>query len=106
MKDELKPKHYEIVRSKYPAYIEAVETLGKAVRDAGPLDEKTVLLVQLGAAAANGSEGSVLSHARRAMAAGASLDEIYHALMGLTSTIGFPTVAAAMSWVRKNLDND
>lgn len=106
MKDELKPKHYEVMRTKHPAYIEAVETLGKAVRDAGPLPEKTLLLIQLGAAAANGSEGSVLSHARRAMKAGASLEEVYHALMGLTSTIGFPTVAAAMSWVRKNLEED
>ncbi|WP_027192014.1 carboxymuconolactone decarboxylase family protein [Fundidesulfovibrio putealis] len=106
MKDALKPKHYEIMRSKFPDYIQAVETLGKAVRDAGPLDEKTLLLVQLGAACATHSEGSVLSHARRAMAAGASLDEINHALMGLTSTIGFPTVAAAISWVRKNLEND
>jgi len=106
MKNELKPKHYEIMRTKHPDYIAAVETLGKAVRDAGPLDEKTLLMVQLGAAAASHSEGSVLSHARRAMAAGVSLEEIYHALMGLTSTIGFPTVAASMSWVRKNLEED
>ena len=106
MKDELKPKHYEFMRSMYPDVIDAVETLGKAVRDAGPLDEKTVLLVQLGAAAANRSEGSVLSHARRALAAGVGMDQIYHALMGLTSTIGFPAVAAAISWVRKTLDND
>ncbi|GFK95574.1 hypothetical protein NNJEOMEG_03442 [Fundidesulfovibrio magnetotacticus] len=106
MKDELKPRHYEFIRTKSPGVIEAVEALGKAVRDAGPLDEKTVLLIQLGAAAANRSEGSVLSHARRALNAGASLDEVYHALTGLTSTIGFPAVAAAISWVRKALDND
>ena len=106
MKDELKPKHYEVMRSKHPAFIDAVESLGKAVRDCGPLDEKTLLLIQLGAAAASHSEGSVLSHTRRAIAAGASLDEIYHALIGLTSTIGFPTVAAAMAWVRKNFEND
>lgn len=106
MKDALKPKHYEIMRSKYPAYIGAVEALGKAVSGAGPLDEKTLLFVQLGAAAAAHSEGSVLSHARRVMAAGASLEEVYHALIGLTSTIGFPTVAAALSWVRKNLEEE
>ena len=106
MKDELKPRHYELMRAKYPACIDAVEALGKAVRDAGPLDEKTILLVQLGAAAAAHSEGSVLSHARRAVKAGATLEEIYHALLGLTSTIGFPTVAAAVSWVRKNLEDE
>jgi 4-carboxymuconolactone decarboxylase len=40
----------------------------------------------------------VHSHVRRAKAAGASPEEIYHALIALTSTIGFPTVSAALSW--------
>ncbi len=106
MKDDLKPRHYEFMRARHPEYISAVEALGKAVRGCGPLDEKTLLLIQLGAAAALHSEGSVLSHARRARAAGASMEEIHHALMGLTSTIGFPTVAAAVSWVRRNLEEE
>ena len=38
------------------------------------------------------------SHTRRALAAGARAEEIRHALLLLTSTIGFPNVAAAMSW--------
>jgi alkylhydroperoxidase/carboxymuconolactone decarboxylase family protein YurZ len=33
------------------------------------------------------------------MAAGATPDEIRHAVVLLTSTIGFPTVSAALSWV-------
>jgi alkylhydroperoxidase/carboxymuconolactone decarboxylase family protein YurZ len=41
----------------------------------------------------------VHSHARRALDAGAKPDEIYHALILLTSIIGFPTVSAALSWV-------
>jgi alkylhydroperoxidase/carboxymuconolactone decarboxylase family protein YurZ len=45
------------------------------------------------------SEGSVHSHARRARKAGATADEINHAILLLTSTIGFPSVAAALSWV-------
>jgi alkylhydroperoxidase/carboxymuconolactone decarboxylase family protein YurZ len=32
------------------------------------------------------------------MQAGAGEDEIYHTLILLTSTIGFPAVAAAISW--------
>ena len=64
-----------------------------------PLDEKTGHLIQLGAAAAIHSIGSVRSHAARALAAGATLEEIRHAIIILTSTIGFPTVAAALSWV-------
>jgi 4-carboxymuconolactone decarboxylase len=72
--------------------------LGTAVRDAGPLDEFVVQLVQLGAAAAVRSEGAVHSHTRRALEAGATPEQIRHALISLTSTIGFPTVVAAISW--------
>lgn len=94
-----KPKHYEKMKQNYPDFIQAVEALGQAVQKAGPLEAKTLLLIQLGAAAAMRSEGSVRSHARRALAAGATQAEISHALIGLASTIGFPTVAAALSWV-------
>jgi alkylhydroperoxidase/carboxymuconolactone decarboxylase family protein YurZ len=40
----------------------------------------------------------VHSHTRRALEAGATAGEIQHALLLLVSTIGFPTVVAAMSW--------
>ncbi|WP_082411706.1 carboxymuconolactone decarboxylase family protein [Methylogaea oryzae] len=76
----------------------AVEALGKTVREQGPIDEKTAHLIQMAAAVAIHSEGSVHSHVRRALAAGASADEINHAIILLTSTIGFPTVSAALSW--------
>ncbi len=76
----------------------AVENLGKASKAAGPLDEKTCCLIQLAGAAANFSEGSVHSHARRALIAGASPEEIRHAIILLASTIGFPSVSAALSW--------
>jgi len=68
------------------------------VRHAGPLDEQMVQLIQLGAAAAIHSEGAVHSHTRRALEAGATPEQIRHTLIALTSTIGFPTVVAAISW--------
>jgi AhpD family alkylhydroperoxidase len=96
---ELKvPSFYEKFKARHGKVIDAVESLGMAARDNGPLDEKTSHLVQLAAAATIRSEGSVHSHVRRALNAGASADEIYHTLVLLISTIGFPTVAAAMSW--------
>jgi AhpD family alkylhydroperoxidase len=79
--------------------MEALENLGGAVRAEGPLDTKTGHLIQLAAAAVSQSEGGVHSHARRAMEAGASPDELYHTLMLLVSPVGFPRVAAAISWV-------
>jgi len=94
----LKPKLYNTLQKRYPAYIEAVEALGKVVNEIGPLDEKTLQLIQLAAAAAQRAEGAVHSHTRRALKAGITEQEIQHALIALTSTIGFPQVTAALSW--------
>ena len=92
------PPEYGLLKKRYPAYLGAVEALGAAVRQAGPLDARTTQLVQLGAAAAIRSEGAVHSHVRRALEAGATAEEIRHALISITSTIGFPNVRAALSW--------
>jgi 4-carboxymuconolactone decarboxylase len=89
---------------RYPAVFQAHEKLGTEIKSAGPLDEKTLQLIQLAAAAAAGSEGAVHSHTRRALAAGASADEVYHALLSLMSTIGFPGCMAAISWSRDILN--
>ncbi|HSR36389.1 MAG TPA: carboxymuconolactone decarboxylase family protein [Desulfurivibrionaceae bacterium] len=100
------PPIYQRLKAQHPEYLAAVEKLGATTREAGPLDEKTSHLIQLAAAAAIRSEGSVHSHVRRALAAGASEDEIRHSLMLLTSTIGFPTVTAALSWADDILNQE
>ncbi|HKS57612.1 MAG TPA: carboxymuconolactone decarboxylase family protein [Steroidobacteraceae bacterium] len=93
-----KPGFYLSLSRNHPQYIAAVEALGQAVRESGPLDAKSLQLVQLAAAAAIRSEGAVHSHARRALEEGATQDEIRHAVISLTSTIGFPNVTASLSW--------
>ena len=92
------PGQYVSMRKRFRKFFTAVDNLGKAAKAAGPLDDKTAHLIQLGAAAAIRSEGSVHSHVRRALQSGATSDEIHHAIILLSSTIGFPTVSAAMSW--------
>ena len=92
--------NYSWLVEKFNKVMEKHQDLGKAVREAGPIDEKSSQLIQLGAAAAIRAEGSVHSHVRRALDAGASAEEIYHTIVLLTSTIGFPAVAAALSWAR------
>jgi AhpD family alkylhydroperoxidase len=89
---------YQRLEQQYPDYLAAVEALGTAVHHTGPLEEIVVQLIQLGAAAAIRSEGAVHSHTRRALEAGATPEQIRHTLISLTSTIGFPTVVAAISW--------
>jgi len=103
---EIKVAHYLKVKQSSPDFIAAVEALGQAIKDSGPLDEKTVQLVQLAGAAAIRSEGAVHSHARRALEAGAGPQEIRQSLIVLTSTIGFPSVMAALSWADEILDSN
>lgn len=98
-------KHYQKLSKMFPEVLAAVENLGSTVRDAGPIDKKTSELIQLGVAAAAQSTGAVNSHARRALEAGATEEEIYHALLLLVSTIGFPKVAAALSWISETVDS-
>ena len=90
-------QNYLMLKKQHAELIEAVEAVGTAARNSGPLDEKMVQLIQLGAAAAIGSKGALRSHALRALEAGATKEEVRHAVIMLTSTIGFPTVAAALS---------
>lgn len=94
------PKFYQKLQEDYKEVMQAVDQLGKAVQNAGPLDDKVVQLVKLAAAATQKSEGAVHSHARRAMEAGATPDEVRHALILLIPTIGYPNAAAALSWVQ------
>jgi 4-carboxymuconolactone decarboxylase len=92
------PDQFMSIRKRFEKYFKAVENLGKEAKAAGPLSKKTAHLVQLAAAAASRSEGAVHSHTRRALEAGAKPAEVYHAIILLTSTVGFPTVSASLSW--------
>ena len=98
MRPDPLPPHYRSERSHHQEYMQAVEALGAQLKRQGPLDTKTAHLVQLAAAVAIHSEGAVHSHVRQAMEHGATQAEITHAIILLTSTIGFPTVSAALSW--------
>jgi AhpD family alkylhydroperoxidase len=99
MSEESYPGWYSFIKQNHGNFMKALENLGETVRQEGPLEAKTSHLIQLAAGAAIRSEGAVHSHVRRALKAGASPEEIYHAVILLTSTIGFPNTSAALSWV-------
>lgn len=93
------PKHFLKMQDRYGDVMAKLKELGEATDKAGPIDTKTAHLIQIAAAAVMRSEGAVHSHARRAMKAGVPADEIRHAVMLTLPTIGYPNMAAAMSWV-------
>jgi alkylhydroperoxidase/carboxymuconolactone decarboxylase family protein YurZ len=95
------PSHYTWLMGEFGNVLEAHQAFGKELHQAGPLDEKTAQLIQLAGAASVRSEGAVHSHAKRALKAGAEKAEIYHSIILLASTIGFPAASAALSWARE-----
>ncbi len=99
------PNNFNWLTTEFSTVMDAHQELGKALQSAGPLDNKTAHLIKLAAAATNHSAGSVHSHTKRALKAGAAPEEIYHTLMLLVSTIGFPTAAASLSWAREIIEN-
>jgi len=99
------PERYQKMKERYPDLISAYENLGKATHE-GPLDHKYVHLIKLAASAAIKSEGAVHSHTRKALDVGASPDEIRHAIVLLTNTVGFANMMAALTWVDDVLEQE
>lgn len=93
------PKHYLSIQERFPEIAESLENLKGTLRKAGPLDAKTTHLIQVAASAGIQSRGALHSHVRQALQAGATQEEIYHSVLLLVSTIGFPRVAAAIFWI-------
>ncbi|MFV9506497.1 MAG: carboxymuconolactone decarboxylase family protein [Oscillochloridaceae bacterium umkhey_bin13] len=94
------PERYRAFADDQPAIFAAYEQLGATAAEAGPLDQKSRELIKLGMAAALRAESAVHSHVHRALAAGASRAEIEHAVLIGITTLGFPTMMTALSWVR------
>jgi 4-carboxymuconolactone decarboxylase len=97
------PDVYVRLRSRFPSVAQALDELGQAASDAGPLDERTQRLVKLGIAVGAQAEGAVRSHARRALEAGASTEEVLQVVALGISTRGFPAAVAAFGWIEEVL---
>jgi 4-carboxymuconolactone decarboxylase len=93
------PKAFQKFWGKNPAVARAYETLGEACARAGPLAPRTRELVKLAMAIGGRLEGAVHSHVRRALQAGATPEQIQHVVALAVPTLGFPTTAAAFTWV-------
>lgn len=98
------PAPYREFQSALPDVWKAYDRLGAAVHGGGPLDAKTRELVKLGIATGAGLEGATHAHARLALEMGASPAEIRHVVLLALTTIGFPSMMAARTWVEDVLD--
>ena len=98
------PRTYEDFIKKYPKVFEDYQQLGKSCREEGPLDEKCQDLVKLGIAIGANSRGAVMSSIRKALASGATPEEVIHAVLLSLTTTGFPNMIAAMGWANEVLE--
>jgi 4-carboxymuconolactone decarboxylase len=96
-------KIFTTFKKDFPDIYKGHEALGKNIHEkSGPLPEKTRWLIKVAVSGASGHALALETHIVRAREAGATEDEIKHALLLLIQTAGFPTFMEAYT-VYKNL---
>jgi alkylhydroperoxidase/carboxymuconolactone decarboxylase family protein YurZ len=93
------PGRYRQFREQYAEISRVYDEMGKLTAAAGPLDEKVVQLIKLGMGLAAGQEGAVHSHARRAIEAGATGEEVRQVALLALTTLGFPRMMTGLAWI-------
>ncbi len=93
------PAFFQEISDRFPEIFRAYCALGETISENGKMDDKTRELVKLGIAIGSGSEGAVHSHTRKALAAGASDEEIVETALLAITTIGWPRAMATLSWI-------
>ena len=98
------PGAYRRFADAHPRLIRAYEELSTASLEEGPLDRRQAELVKIGIAVGARLEGAVHAHTRRALEAGVTPDEIRHAVRLAVTTLGFPSMMAALAWVNEQIE--
>jgi 4-carboxymuconolactone decarboxylase len=99
------PESYQHVKQQRPELMKHYEALGEAARNAGPLDAKGAALVKLGMSIGAGQEGGTHAGVRKALEAGCTPDELRHAVILAVTTLGFPAMSRARTWVEDVLSD-
>jgi 4-carboxymuconolactone decarboxylase len=100
------PKLYKDFAVNYPEIQKQYQQLSEACRSMGPLEGKVQDLVMLGIAIGANSRGGVMSHTRKALAAGATPEEIRHAILLSLPSTGFSNMMVAMNWATEVIEKE
>jgi alkylhydroperoxidase/carboxymuconolactone decarboxylase family protein YurZ len=94
-----KPPSPQTIKRYFPGVLEGHQALQAAAAEGGPLDERTRELILLGAFTVGRQEGGFKSHCRRALAAGATPEEVRQAVVITMSNVAsIEVVADALLW--------
>jgi len=101
-----KPEPYTRLQRENPELVEAYERFASVAHESGPLSDRERRLIKLAIAVASGSEGATHSHARQAQNAGIDAADLRHVAFLTASTMGFPAMMRALSWIEDVSDAD
>ncbi len=101
--EETLPQHFKRFVEEYPVVWDAHQKLTEACAESGPLDRKTRELIKVTICGTANLETALKRHALMAIQAGATKEEIYQAILLLTTTVGFPQASAALKWAENAL---
>jgi 4-carboxymuconolactone decarboxylase len=94
-----KPAPYLQLQHEQPELIAAYERFAAEAHEAGPLSDRERRLVKLAISLASPSEGATHSHARQALEAGIGIADLRHVAFLAATTIGFPAMMRALTWI-------
>jgi alkylhydroperoxidase/carboxymuconolactone decarboxylase family protein YurZ len=97
------PKPWQRISDRYPAVVEAYDSLREACNAAGPLDASAIALVKLGVSIGAGANRTVHMHAKKALRAGATPEAVRHVALVALPTIGLPAALDALRWVDESI---
>ena len=104
MANQASRRSMETLRDAAPEVADAFVALRSAVDASGPLDAKTRALIICGAFVATNNEVGFRSHCQRAVAAGATPEELrQEILLALGFTQGVANVARGLTWLDETM---
>lgn len=89
------PSSYGKMHERHPRIMASYEAFNDACKAAGPLDERSVSLVKLAVSMGAGLDGAARSHARKALEAGCTREELSQVALLCAPTLGFPFMMRA-----------
>ena len=93
---------FTIFKKDFPEIYEEHEALGKKIHEkGGPLPEKVRWLIKVAVSGVSRHSLALETHIAKARKAGATEEEIKHALLLLIQTAGFPTFMEAYSTYKR-----
>lgn len=98
-----KPKTLREFESRFPAIWKNYLNLRKGCDDFGPLSPKVRELIKIGIEVAQRRHGGLIAHIDRAKDAGATVEEIEHAMMLALPLVGMPDLLEAFYNARNHL---